>query len=148
MRTQIHSGVVLLLAAVVCPTVSQAGDIKIENAWVRATAPGQKVAVAFMDITANKDMELISGATPAADQVELHFMRMNGDIMEMRELDSIQIQKGKTVSLEPGGLHAMLIGLKTPIKAGNSVPVTLTFKDGSEKNESISITLKALTSKH
>lgn len=56
-------------------------------------------------------------------------MKINGDMMEMPELDSIQLPKGKTVSLEPGGLHAMLIGLKAQIKPGNSVPVTLTFKD-------------------
>lgn len=63
MRTQKHSGVVLVLAELVYPTLSLAGNIKVENAWVRATAPGQKVAVEFMDISANKDMELISGAT-------------------------------------------------------------------------------------
>ncbi|MHB1085126.1 MAG: copper chaperone PCu(A)C [Thiobacillus sp.] len=65
-------------------------------------------------------------------QIWLHYMRINGDT---REIDSTQIQKGRTVSLEPGGLHAMLIGLKTQIKPGNSVPVTLTLKDGSGKTK-------------
>lgn len=145
MRTQTYSRVVLLLATLIFPVISQADDIKIENAWVRSTAPGQKVAGAFMDITAHKDMELISGATPVAELVELHYMRMDGGMMEMRELESIKLPKDKTVSLKPGGLHAMLIGLKKQIKPGDRVPVTLTFKDGDGKEESMSITVEAFS---
>lgn len=148
MRIQIHSRTILLLAALAFPVISQADDVKVENARVLSTVPGQKVAGAFMDITVSKDMELIAGETPIAELVELHFMKMDGDTMEMRALKSVELPKGKTISLEPGGLHAMLIGLRTQIKAGDRVPMTLTFKDRKGKREKISITLEAFSPRH
>jgi hypothetical protein len=93
-------------------------------------------------------MELLTGTTSRADHVELHFMRMDGGVMEMRELESIKLPKGETVSLEPGGLHAMLIGLKSQIVAGEKVPVTLTFRDDQGKQENIGITLDAIPFRH
>lgn len=148
MRTRHHPRIFLLLAALACPALSSAGDVEIANAWVRATAPGQKVAGAFMEITADRDMELIAGTTSRAAHVELHFMRMDGGVMEMRELESIKLPKGKMVSLEPGGLHAMLIGLTSQIEAGDKVPMTLTFRDSQGEQENISITLDAVLPRH
>src|SRR3569832_1267501 len=145
MRSRRHPHAFLLLAALACPVWSWAGDVKIDHAWVRATAPGQKVAGAFMAITADRDMELVAGTTPRADHVELHFMRMDGGVMEMRELESIKLPKGETVSLEPGGLHAMLIGLTSQVVAGEKVPMTLTFRDIQGKQENIGITQDAVS---
>ena len=93
MRSRRHPRVFLLLAALACPVWSWAGDVTIDHAWMRATAPGQKVAGAFMEITADRDMELVAGATPRADHVELHFMRMDDGVMEMRELENISDRK-------------------------------------------------------
>ncbi|ODU99133.1 MAG: hypothetical protein ABT23_14345, partial [Thiobacillus sp. SCN 63-57] len=118
------------------------------HAWVRATAPGQKVAGAFMEITADRDMELVAGTTPRADHVELHFMRMDDGVMEMRELESIKLPKGETVSLKPGGLHAMLIGLTSQVVAGEKVPMTLTFRDSQGKQENVGITLDTASPRH
>jgi len=133
---------IALLVAIVFASPLHAADIKIEEAWVRATVPGQKVAGAFMDITASRDMALIGGATPAAASVELHFMRMHDGGMEMREMESIKLPKGETVKLAPGGLHAMLIGLKAPIKAGDPVPMTLTFRDAGGQTSQIEVALQ------
>jgi copper(I)-binding protein len=148
MHTHLHSRIVLLLAALACSTWSWACDVKIDHAWVRATAPGQNVAGAFMQITAAEDMELMAAATPRADHVELHVMRMNDGMMEMRELESIKLPQGKTVSLEPGGLHAMLIGLTSQIEAGDKIPMTLTFKNSRGEQKSMGITLDAMTPRH
>ncbi|WP_018078601.1 copper chaperone PCu(A)C [Thiobacillus denitrificans] len=130
-----------LLTTLMFATPVLAVDARIENAWVRPTVPGQKVAGAFMDISAERDLELVTVATPVAAAVELHFMRMDGERMEMRELESIRLPAGKTVRLEPGGLHAMLIGLKAPLGGGDSVPMTLTVRDGAGKQSTIEITL-------
>lgn len=130
-----------LLTALMFAGPAQAADGRIENAWARPTVPGQQVAGAFMDITAERDLELVAGATPAAASAELHFMRMDGERMEMRELESIRLPAGKTVSLQPGGLHVMLIGLKAPLGGGDSVPMTLTVRDGAGKRSTIEIAL-------
>jgi len=53
-------------------------------------------------------------------------------MMRMRRLERIEIPAGETLSLEPGGLHLMLIGLKEDLQPGGQVDLTLTFDDGAQ----------------
>ena len=124
----------LTLAAILAsPAV--AATVKVENAWVRATAPGPKVAGGFMKLTADADMVLVGGASPISTSVELHFMRMEKGVMEMRQMKEIALPRAKTVSLAPGGFHVMFIDLKGRVKPGQKVPLTLVVKgsDGREQ---------------
>jgi periplasmic copper chaperone A len=141
----------LLFAAALLagPTASALADaVKVDHAWVRATAPGQKVAAGFMNLTADADMTLVGGSSPAAKHFELHFMKMENGVMEMREMKEIALPKGKTVSLEPGGLHIMFIGLKNPIREGQKVPLTLIVKgaDGKEMKMAVEADVKRTSS--
>jgi copper(I)-binding protein len=71
--------------------------------------------------------------------VEIHEMKMEGNVMRMRELEhGLEIKPGATVALAPGGFHLMMMGLKAPLKQGEKVPVTLTF----EKAGSIDVELE------
>ena len=123
-----------------------ADSVKIENAWVRVTAPGQKVAGGFMDLTADADMTLIGGSSPVSREFELHFMRMQDGVMEMRQMQEIKLPKGKTVSLEPGDLHVMFIGLKSQIKPGQKVPMTLIVKDADGNQQKLAVQAEARSS--
>ncbi len=109
------------------------GQLKIENAYTRATAPGQKAAGGFMKIE-NKGGadQLISASSPVAGEMQLHTMTMDGNVMRMRELKTIDVPANGSVELKPGGLHLMLIDIKSPLKAGESVPVKLKFQKAGE----------------
>lgn len=120
-----------------------ADTVKVDNAWVRATAPGQKVAGAFMDLTADTDMTLLSASSPAAKVVELHTMAMDNGVMIMRPLKEIGLPKGKTVNLKPGGMHVMLIDLNGQIKDGDKTPVTLTVRGADGKEQKLAVELEA-----
>jgi copper(I)-binding protein len=78
------------------------------------------------------DARLI-GASTSVPRVEVHEMKMDGDVMRMREVTSIDLPKGKTVSLEPGGFHIMLMNLPKPIAAGEVIPLTLTIESGGKR---------------
>jgi copper(I)-binding protein len=136
----------ILLTGCLLATSALADNVKIENAWVRATAPGQKVAGGFMDLTADADMTLIGGSSPVSREFELHFMRMQDGVMEMRQMQEIKLPKGKTVSLEPGDLHVMFIGLKSQIKPGQKVPMTLIVKDADGKQQKLAVQAEARSS--
>ena len=128
----------LTLAAILAsPAV--ADTVKVENAWVRATAPGQKVAGGFMKLTADADMVLVGGTSPIYTSVELHFMRMENGVMEMRQMKEIALPRAKTVSLAPGGFHVMFIGLKGQVKPGQKVPLTLVVKGGDGKEQRLEV---------
>lgn len=132
----------LALTTLLLASPALADTVTVDDAWVRATAPGQKVAGAFMNLTADTEMTLISGTSPAAEKVELHTMSMDNGVMVMRPLKEIALPKGRTVSLKPGGMHVMLIGLKSQIVAGARTPVTLTVRGPGGKEQKLSVDLE------
>jgi hypothetical protein len=130
---------IALLSGWLIAVPALADSVKIDNPWVRATAPGQKVAGGFMNLTADADMALVGGSSPISNSVELHFMRMENGVMEMRQLKEIKLPKGKMVTLEPGDLHVMFIGLKHQVKPGQKVPMTLVVKAADGKEQKIAV---------
>lgn len=134
---------VLALSALLFASPALADTVKVDGPWVRTTAPGQKVAGAFMDLTADADMTLVAGESPAARVVELHTMSMENGVMVMRPMKDIALPKGKTVQLKPGGLHVMLIDLKGQIKEGDKTPLTLTVRGADGKQQSLAVQLEA-----
>ena len=124
---------VAALAACAVSLPSWAANISVTDAWARATMPGQQVSGAYMQIQSDADARLVGVSSPAVARVEVHEMKMDGDVMRMRELKSINLPKGKTVSLEPGGFHLMLMKLKKPIAAGDIIPFTLVVESGGKQ---------------
>ncbi len=110
-----------------------AANISVTDAWVRATMPGQPVGGAYMQIESDTDARLVGVSSSAVPRVEVHEMKMDGDVMRMREVKAIDLPKGKTVSLEPGGFHIMLMNLKKPIVAGDIIPLALVIESGGKK---------------
>lgn len=128
-----------LLLGLTLAAPALADSVKVEHAWVRATAPGQQVAGGFMNLTADADMALIGGDSPISNSLELHFMRMENGVMEMRQMKEITLPKGKAVSLEPGGLHVMFIGLKGQVREGQKVPMTLIVRGADGKEQKLAV---------
>jgi copper(I)-binding protein len=129
LRLTMNRLILAFIATLVALPVN-AADIKVEDAWVRATAPGQPVGGAFMKLTSNRDARLVGASSPVAGVTQVHMMKMQDGMMIMREIKSLPLPKGRTVELAPGGYHIMLMELKHPLKAGESVPITLRVKTG------------------
>jgi hypothetical protein len=109
----------------------KAGDIVIETPWIRATPRGAGVAGGYMKITNNgKEADrLLSATLEGAPRIELHEMRMHGDVMQMRpRAGGIEIKPGATAELKPGGDHLMGMDLTRGFKEGDRVKGTLTFE--------------------
>ena len=104
--------------------------VQVSGAWARATVPGQKGSGAFMKLTARTATRLVGASTPVAGVAEVHEMKMENDVMRMREVaGGLLLPAGKTVELKSSGYHLMLMDLKQTLTAGSTVPLTLTFKD-------------------
>ena len=120
----------------------KAGDLVITQAWSRATPGGAKVAGGYLTIE-NKGSapdRLIGGSADVADKVQVHEMATSNGVMTMRPLDKgLSIEPGKTVKLAPGGHHLMLLGLKSPLKQGDKVPVTLEFEKAGKVKLSLDV---------
>jgi copper(I)-binding protein len=120
-----------LLAAPALAEEVKAGDLVITQAWSRATPGGAKIGGGYLTIE-NKGSapdRLIGGSADVADKVQVHEMAMNNGVMTMRPLEKgLAIEPGKIVKLAPGGYHLMLVDLKSPLKQGDKLPVTLEFE--------------------
>lgn len=118
--------VLLWTAFAACAAMAQ---VEVTDAWVRATAQGQKATGAFMNLTAKKNTRLVGVKTEAAAVAEVHEMKMEKDVMRMQRIPSLELPAGKTVSLKPGSLHVMLMNLKEPLPVDSHVQLTLMFED-------------------
>ena len=119
--------------AAVLAVSSAWAQVKVQDPWARPTAQGQTVGGSYFRIEGGPSNDrLLSAAADIAQAVELHSMRMDGDVMRMRQVDTVEVAANQLVEFKPGGLHVMLIGLKTPLKVGNSFPMTLRFEKAGE----------------
>ena len=115
----------------------------VDDAWVRATVPGQPSTGAFMHITSSTDSKLIEVRSPVAKTVQIHESKMTNDVMSMQPVASVALPAGKSVAIEPEGYHVMLIDLVNQVKAGDQVPLTLIVEDSKGVKESIEVKAKA-----
>ncbi len=145
MRLRSSSYLLIALIAAGCAVSAgeaQAQPVTVKDAWVRAPAPGQKVAGAYMELVSRTDLALTAVASPVAASAELHNTSVEEGVMRMRPVARIELPPGKPVKLAPGGLHIMLIDVKQPLKPGDKVPLTLTVQRADFSNRSV-ITVQA-----
>jgi copper(I)-binding protein len=135
----------LAFAAVAAAQAQTAAPLAVEGAWARAALQGQPTSAGYMTLTAKEPLTLLGASSPAAGSVELHEMKLDGDVMRMRAIDQLALPAGKAVELKPGGLHFMLMDLKAQFKPGLAVPLALRVKDakGVERTLQVSLPVSA-----
>lgn len=119
------------------------GSMTIDSPWSRATVAGIPNGVAYFVVQNNGDVDdrLLSASSPVADKAELHTHLRDGEVVRMRQVDDIAVPAGKSVALEPGGLHVMLMGLKEPLHQGNKFPLTLEFEQAGSVTVEVMVQL-------
>jgi periplasmic copper chaperone A len=110
------------------------GNLAVRHPWTRATAPGAKVAAGYMEIRNSGTLvdRVIGASSPVAERVELHVMKLDGDVMRMREVSAFDVPARQRLELRPGSSHLMLVGIRKPLVKGERVPLTLRFERAGE----------------
>lgn len=129
----------LTLVMVLAPLTAAAQVVTITDPWVRGTVAEQKVTGAFMTLTAPNESRLVEVRSPVAGTVEIHEMKMDGNVMRMRPIRALELPPGKPVELRPGGYHVMLMDLKKPLNAGDTVPLTLIVEGPNSKRQTVNV---------
>ncbi len=133
----------LLIASALFTAFAAQAQVKVDDPWVRATVAPQKATGAFMQLTSAKPVKIVAAASPVAGMVEIHEMKMEDGVMKMRAVDALPLPAGQAVALKPGSYHVMLMGLKAPIKAGETVPLTLTVEGEDQQRTTVEIKAEA-----
>ena len=111
--------------------VARIGEIEVERAWSRASIGIDRPGVAYLTIrnTGIADDVLTGITTTVADMPMLHETVVTDGIASMPHVMSVPVPAGGMIALEPGGFHAMLMGLNQTLEKGATFPVTLTFQN-------------------
>jgi copper(I)-binding protein len=129
----------VLIAVTLLASVAAQAQVTVDKPWVRTTVAQQTTTGAFMTITSVQGGKLVSATSPVAASVEVHEMKMDGNVMKMRPVDALPLPAGKPVELKAGAYHMMLMGLKAPVKAGDVVPITLMVEDAKGKRQTTDV---------
>lgn len=135
-----------MIKQAVCATLlmlstSVLAEVSAAKAWSRITAPSVPTGAVFLQLenSGSSSDALVAASTPVSKKVEIHNHVNDNGVMRMREVARIDIPSKKTVVLQPGGYHLMLINLKTPLKLNQTFPLTLKYQSG--KVETVNVTV-------
>ncbi len=103
------------------------GAVTLSDGWVKATDEKMTAVFGRLQNPLPQDLTLVSGSTDVAKTVELH--EVTGGSMKPVK-GGMTVPAGKTLDLEPGGLHIMLMGVEKPVVAGDEVTLTLKDSEG------------------
>jgi copper(I)-binding protein len=126
----------LMIAA---SAAAQEGAVEVTDAWARATPGKAENGAVYLTLASSAPDRLTGLATPIAAKAELHMMTMEGSVMKMRPLAGIDLPAGQKVTLKPGGAHIMLVGLKQPLRPGQSFPLTLYFAKAGASEVTVTV---------
>ncbi len=115
--------------------------IIVERLWARATPAGAKTGAVYVTLINNGSTgdRLLGATTPMADKVQFHSASEENGVSRMREMRTVEVAPGATVSFNPGDMHIMVVGLKQPLKEGQSFPLTLTFEKAGKEDVSVPV---------
>jgi copper(I)-binding protein len=128
---------IALAAAVLAGTAH--AQVEVKDPWVRGMVETQKATGAFMRLTSRSAARLVGVSSPVAGVAEIHQTKMEGGVARMRPVAGIDLPAGQAVELKPGGYHVMLMRVKSPVKEGDTVPLTLVIESAGGKRESVTV---------
>jgi len=115
------------------PPTPASEAVRVTDAYVRAPPPGARVTAAYLTLTntTGAPHALVRAESPAAEAVELHAVLTENGLTSMRPVPRFDVPPNGETKLAPSGAHIMIIGVKGPLDAGATFPLTLTYADGA-----------------
>lgn len=128
-------------AALAQSTGAQQAGITVDGAWARASVGAMPDGVAYVHIvnTGGAADRLLGLSTPVAAKAELHETKTSNGMMTMRPVGPLPVAPAESIEFMPGGLHIMLVGLKHPLKQGETFPLTLSFEHAGAVQATVTV---------
>jgi copper(I)-binding protein len=125
-----HSAVPTVPATGTAPKVTS--GLTLRDAWVKAAAQGSTALFGTLDNQTGTDLEIVSGTTAISSKIELHeVVTIDGTTIMRAKAGGFTVPAHGTLELKPGGDHLMVMGLRKPIRPGDTITATLALTDGS-----------------
>lgn len=124
--------------AVASPALAEE-SVRVFNAWARASVLASRPGAAYVTIESVSDDTLIGASTPVAKRVMIHAVEKDGDVSRMKHVETLELPAGERITLAPGGMHLMLMGLQDKLSEGTTFPMTLSFENAGEITVEVSV---------
>jgi copper(I)-binding protein len=135
----IRTAIALVALTLIASSAHAYNTVSILRPWAVATKPGQKTGVAYMELETSESVIVTEIESPAARAVEVHRMIKDKGVMKMRKITNFELPAGTAVKFEPGGVHLMLIGLKKPLKVGDTITIKFKLLSTAKKESSLQV---------
>lgn len=121
----------LLTALMVAACGGASGELTVKDAWARPASAGENGAAYFViENGSAEDDTLLGASSEIAAATEVHMsMMMDGGVMSMQPQESVPAPANSKVEFKPGGLHVMFVSLTQDLKVGDTITLTLNFKE-------------------
>lgn len=112
-----------------------ATELQVKHAWVREAPPGAKANAAYMQLLnpSSSPVTITSLTANCCAELMLHRTLYKNDRAIMEHVDQITVPEHSSITMEPGGLHIMLMRIKSPLTAGDIIEVQLHFANGDQQ---------------
>ena len=125
--------VLVLAMSFLLSACSTESGIEVREAWARPAAQGENGVIYFVIHNDAREADELTGiSSDVAEAIEVHESIMDGDVMQMHQLESVPLPADAEIAFEPGGLHVMLVGIKNDLEIGDQVEITLHFKNSAD----------------
>ncbi len=107
---------------------------QVVDAWTRPFTPEPDLTTAIyltINNTSPTTIQLTGASTAVSDTIEIHQSLLENGIMRMRPAEMVNIAPQSTLAFQPGGHHLMVKGLQQKLTLGDSLQITLRFKNGA-----------------
>ncbi len=130
--------IVMVAWAVASPALAEE-SVRVFDAWARASVLASRPGATYLTIKSTSDDTLIGASTPVAKRVMIHAVEKDGDVIRMKHVEALELPAGQQVTLAPGGMHLMLMGLQDKLSEGTAFPMTLSFEIAGEITVDVSV---------
>lgn len=123
----------ILLSSLILTTLSSwsVGQVALENSWVRAMPPSQKMTAGYGVVTNDTaDTITITGARSSiAHMTELHTTVHSEGVARMERLGEVVLEPGERFEFKPNGPHVMFMGVATMPTLGSQASFCILYND-------------------
>lgn len=130
------------IAFCLAPSLVWAGDISASNAFVPLAPKSVMAHAAYMELTnsGSETRSVVGISAPAYGMAHLHQSMEHDGVATMSAMHQLDIKSSQTVTLEPGGLHVMLMKPSAPLVVGETVALEIQFANG----ETLAVSAKVI----
>lgn len=104
----------------------------LRDGWVRLLPVAMPMTAGFgrIENRCPTPVTIVGVSSAAFDDVSLHETRMVDGVSRMRAVPELVVPANGTMTLQPGGLHLMLMQPRAPLRAGSRIAIDFALKGG------------------